>query len=293
MGRKYSASRIGCYNDCKLKYKFTYVEGWHRSDNKADITAAKGTCFHETVEKYHTGMPKEEAISLLEENIKKYGIYDKENLDPETGKPVYDEHEALDRFFYWWAAFVEPLEKKGYKVEQEVWTEGKILRQPFVGALDVRLNPASLDEPTVIVDYKSGKSTTASKYKNQQLLYAYFTGKEKGYDIEQTAKSVRCYIFFPFANPGFPSEDVALVNFKEIKYTAEDLRDVIDNTYCRSLQEILTQDWNKIGSDDGTEQFGCRWCPFANAPANKNGFIGCSKSVPGKEFPSDVEIIKD
>lgn len=292
MSKNFSASRIGCFTDCILKYKFTYVDGLKRSDDEVCMAALKGSCFHETVEHYHTGMSKEEITSLLEKNIEKYGIYAKEYLD-ENGKPIYNEHEALERFLVWWERFVKPLEEQGYKFSPEEWKKMSILRQPFVGALDVQLMPeipGQIGKPIYIVDYKSGKTTDAQKYKKQQLLYAYFIGRENGWDFEETARNVKCYIFFPFAEPG-RSPEIALRLFKEIKYDSDDLRYIIEDYYGENIKKILGTDWSTIGPDSGTESFGCNWCPFAGAPASEN-FCGCNISKKfNKQWPEGVKII--
>ena len=64
MSNKWSASRVGTYTGCKLRYKYQYLDKWQSSDTSGVDVQQKGLCFHETAEQYHTGMTDEEAEKM-------------------------------------------------------------------------------------------------------------------------------------------------------------------------------------------------------------------------------------
>ena len=52
----WSSSRVGTYEGCPLKYYYSYVRPF-KSDVPVNTTLAdKGSCVHETIEQYHTGL---------------------------------------------------------------------------------------------------------------------------------------------------------------------------------------------------------------------------------------------
>ena len=92
----WSASRIGCFAECSLKYKLSYVEGW-KSDAPVNTQLAdKGSAFHKAAESYHTGMSEED----FRKNLAKYAeAYHVNTTDPE--KEFYYNYEpAIKKFFF-------------------------------------------------------------------------------------------------------------------------------------------------------------------------------------------------
>ena len=65
----WSASRISTFHSCPLKYYYTYVKKWVSSIPADNTAANKGLAFHETVEKYTTGMDKDTLHKLMESKI--------------------------------------------------------------------------------------------------------------------------------------------------------------------------------------------------------------------------------
>ena len=123
---KWSSSRVSCFQGCKLQYKYNYLEKWESSDKEGVDVISKGLAFHETVEKYHTGMSKEEAFKILEEKIKEHNVDESQ----------FDEHEPLERFLCFWDKFVKPKELLGYEVKKETWLNNTVDNNLFTGALD-------------------------------------------------------------------------------------------------------------------------------------------------------------
>lgn len=270
MGYPWSASRIGCFATCPLKYKLNYVEKWKSSAPVNTQLADKGSAFHETAEKFHTGMEKEEFQKILNENIEKYHV---NVTDPEK-EFYYDYGPATEKFLLFWKEFVEPKEKEGYKVEQETQVKGNISGEDFIGYLDLCLDNG---DNVIVIDYKSGKSVVASTYKDQQLLYAYLKGKEKGWEIPEIAQKIKCYIFAPMLEDLKTKtiEQNMLRGIKEIVYTEGDLKDVIENYYIKNIEDIHTMNWARAKANIA---FSCKWCQYLGSVPNDKGFSGCPKT---------------
>lgn len=265
--KKWSATRISTYRECPLKYYYTYVKKWTCSKPADTEAADKGLVFHETVENYHTGMEHDALFKILESKIAEYKV--------DTTK--YDEHGALERFFLFWNEFVAKKELAGFEVKQESWANGIIEGENFCGALDLFLDRG---DKCYIFDYKSAKTCSASKYKNQLVLYAYLIGQSKGWTNEQIAENIKLVIFFPLSEQSTPvtMEDKMLASVKEIKFTAADVEKIIGE-FIQTIKEIKATDWENMNFDTmGNCGFTCRWCPFIGSIPNNEGFRGCTAS---------------
>lgn len=260
----WSASRISTYRSCPLKYYYTYVKKWVCSKPADTEAADKGTCFHETVEHFHTGMAHDELYKILESKVEEYKV--------DTTK--YDEKAALERFFLFWNEFVAKKELTGYKVYQEGWAKGELGGEHFIGALDLKLDRG---DKVKIYDYKSGKTPSASKYKDQLLLYAFLIGQEKGWDFKQIAENIELYLFFPLSEQTKPitPEDKMLASVKQIKFDEHALKTCIDN-YLETIKEIQSHNWDEEDLDSlGCPAFLCRWCEHNGGNPNADGYKGC------------------
>lgn len=263
----WSASKAGTYKSCKLKFYYTYINKFIPSEKANTELADKGTAFHETAEHYVTGQSHEEAKNYLHERCKAL------NVDVEK----YNEDAALERFFIFWEEFVAKRENEGWKVFKEAEVRNKINGEDFIGFLDLCLE--SPDGDIIITDYKSGKSGNASSYKTQQVLYAYMKGIEKGWSIEETAKRVKLYIFFPFTEQSKPITqfDKMLASVKEIKYSAQDMEDII-NDLVNTVNSSNTVDWVNIDKQSLAEfNYTCNFCPFLGS-VEDGEFPGCKCS---------------
>lgn len=282
-GKNWSASRVGCFADCQLKYRLSYQEGWKSTAPVNTMLADKGSAFHNTVEKYHTGMSHEDLWKVLEENVKKWHV---NTTDPEK-EGYYDYKPAMEKFFVFWDKLVAPKEAEGWKISQEGWVKGEMNGEPFVGALDLCLEN---DNQIIVVDYKTGKSINANAYKPQQVLYAYLKGKEKGWTVEETCGRVRLFIFGPLQTDleNKTVEQNMMRGVKEIKYTVEDMNDLINNYYLYNINAIHTMNWARA---QGNMTHACSWCPYCGSKPNDKGFAGCPRTVAaGFATPDGVEF---
>ena len=277
----WSSSRVSTYKDCPLKYYYSYVRPFKSDVPVNTVLADKGSCLHETVEKYHTGMSRDELLEILSEKCKKWNIINdteenKEKYSESDRERVFDETAGIDRFLLFWDYFVAPKEKEGWIVRQEGEVKKEICGEPFIGKLDLYLKSPTGEY--IIADYKTGKSICASDYKFQQILYAYLLGLEEGWTIEETSKKVKLYIFGPLSEQKKPitPEDKMLASIKEIKYDAKEMEDLI-KSYINIITEIKSIDWNEVEPKLlGKNSFSCKWCQYLGSIPNKEtGFSGC------------------
>lgn len=333
MSNNWSASRVGCFNECPLKYKYVYVEKWKSSLPVNTEKADKGLCFHESVEKYKTGTTEEQLQNLIKENAKKHSV----NIDSPNEANYYDYSKAIKKFIAFWNECVIPKEKEGWIVTQETWVKNIINNQPFVGALDLCLESiemalsddkaeeliskgeqitlikdnvyriknkslaAKLAESghkdlgkIIIVDYKTASSINANSYKNQQLLYAYLKGLERNWSFEEIANNVKCFIFGPLITDleNKTIEQNMFRGLKEIKYTVDDLENIIKDYYIKTIKTIETMNWARARSNI---THACSWCPYCGSKEDKeSGFKGCEKTLKaGFTCPENVKFFKE
>lgn len=265
--RPWSNSRIDTFRSCALKYYYSYVQKWEPSIPANTEAADKGSCFHETVEIFKTGMPHDQVYTKLQEKIEEYKV----------DVTKYDEKAAVDRFFLFWNEFVAKKELAGYKVIPEFNCLDTIEGEPFTGYIDLLLDNG---EDVIIYDYKSAKSTSTTRYKGQLILYAYMIGHVRGWTNKEIAERCKLYIFFPFSEQEKPitEHDKMLASVKQIKITEKDVNEIMAG-FSSTIKEIKAMDWTKIDPNFlGKVEFACKWCPFLGSIDNGEGFRGCGAS---------------
>lgn len=285
---KWSYSRVSTYATCPLQYKYHYIEKWESSVPVNTEAADKGTVFHETVEQYKTGEDHDKMWNILLEKAKEYNV--------DVNK--YDYVGAMNKFYAFWDIMIASKEKEGWTVKQEDWVDGDINGEYFRGALDLYLYNDSIKNEDgthgkiIIYDYKSGKSPDASKYKNQQVLYAYLEGMKRGWSYEQIVSNVKLYLFFPLAPvTGLTIEDQAKKCIREIKFDVDTIAEVVENFYKYNINKIHATDWEQ---DDvkGSISYSCNWCQYCGSKPNAEGFGGCPYSCYAKELDESVKFTK-
>jgi len=247
--KKFSYSRIGCFEECKQKYHLRYVKGIvvdPATQVLSDVTA-KGLAFHEFAEHYETSWD-EERIN------KEMRSYEEQYKEGAAYFPLDDKVRKLIDFY---KVIVEPFTKTG-KVEKETWLNGIIKGEAFCGAIDLLITHG--DGTYHIIDYKSAKTATASNYKGQLLLYAYMLAMEKEIPMENIDKKITLSVFFPFCK-----EETYKKCLKSIKYTSQDVLDNLEKI-TSSVDKINTKDWSTHNSLDVSPTSTCSWCDYIGHP---------------------------
>lgn len=279
----WSASRVGTYDGCPLRYMFQYVRWFKRVPDNSNVFAKKGLAFHETVEQYKSGMSKEELKEILNKKLIEY----------EVDTSEYNEDKGIEKFLIFWDVYIATKEQEGYVVKQEQEVKGTIFREPFKGYIDLLVEGPN---DCIIYDYKTGRKMDPSKYKNQLILYAYLKALERGWTIDQVAEKVKLRIFYPLAEPG--GEDLseeALRCMRDLVYDRSDVDAVIKDFYQQNILKILTTKWDEFTGDEGIIGHDCAYCPYSGAaPVPEIGFIGCKKSIAlGTLPPEGSSIVKN
>ena len=279
---KWSASRVGCYVSCPLKYKYQYIDKWVSSEPVNNELAYKGLSFHETVEQYTSQMSDEDLKKILAVNVEKYKV------DIEK----YPVDKAIDKFLCFWKRFIKPRENEGYSILKESWVNGTVKDEAFCGALDLYV---SNDKKVEIYDYKTAKTANASRYKNQLILYAFLEGQSRKWTNKQIAENTVLRVFFPLTEikDGETIEESMLKSVKEIKFTEKDVDDVMNDYYKHNIDVIHATDWEKVTNANGVLSHDCSYCPYCGSSDNGQGFGGCMKTkAAGFATPDGVTFQK-
>jgi len=277
---KFSYTRVSCFQTCKWQYYLKYVKKYKVDRNDNTKLAAKGVAFHEVAEKYSPEFSIDQLTEMMEERAAALFVDPKE----------YDYREAASRLKWFMDEFAG---KSGLSMKREHWVNGTFAGEPVCGALDVML---SGPDEVKIVDFKSGKSAGTDSYRDQLALYAALIGQEMRWNYEETAKKVRCYIFFPLAeikNKSLNGEERAMEALKEIFFTEEQLVGSIAK-FESTIEAIKATDWTKIKSNSAEISFVCSFCQFAGLPESLNKDCFCSTTYnQGVKAPRSVKVYKD
>jgi hypothetical protein len=275
--QRWSASRIGCYNQCPVRYKNVYInELVAVGGKKADVTQ-KGTDFHEIAEWMESNKDYEDLVFYTKSKLKD-ATYDTEKY------PVL---KTMPRFWQFWEKEVKAREALGFKYVKEGWQNFSIGKcKQFVGALDLCLYGPNGE--VYIFDYKSGgRAAISDDYARQLQIYALAIGERLGYDIPKIIEKTKCALFFPLA--GLKDEEAtdplvaAKMMSKSLKYlelTENGLNDTIEaiNAVVDGSEKT---DWKTIGEMDGKIGYYCSYCEFIGSiksQSEQKTFTPCTLS---------------
>lgn len=241
MGAKYSASRVGTFESCTLKYDLQYNRGYYAEDTQQNVLTRKGNAFHEFAELYQPEWDEEKIKAVRTELEERFTL-------PEEFSLV----QPVARYIEWYTTVIKPELVNGAILKREIQFDFELDEKRFTGKLDLLL---LLPDGTFwIMDHKTGKSTNTSYYKTQLLLYAWALHKQYGVPAEKMLKQIRISIFFPFADADEP--DIKKV-FKGIRFTNKHLQEVRE--HFKNTIERIESDWEPEANISRM----CDFCPFA------------------------------
>lgn len=241
MGARYSASRVGTFESCTLKYDLQYNRGYYAEDTQQNVLTRKGNAFHEFAELYREDWDAAKVVEVREELETRFTL-------PEEFSLV----QPVSRYIEWYNTVLTPEMDKGATLEREIQFDFILDGNQFTGKLDILM--VYPDGTFWIMDHKTGKSTNTSYYKTQLLLYAWALHRQYGVPAEEMLERIRVSIFFPFANADEP--DIKKV-FKGIRFTAKHLQDVRE--HFRETIERIQGDWEPEANISRM----CDFCAFA------------------------------
>ncbi len=262
---KYSSSRLGTFESCKLKYDLSYNKGLYAEDTAQPLVTKKGNAFHDFAERYEPSWTPE--------------FIEQERLALEAKFTLPEEFSLknpIKRFIEFYNLIIQPVLDAGGKLHREISFDFHIDRKNFTGRLDILLEKA--DGTFVILDHKTKKSTSTSYYTDQMLLYVWAVNRQYGVPEAELTKRVSVSIFFPFANP--EEENVAKV-IKSIKFSDAQLAMVRERN-----RELIKTIESKTWEPEPTISKLCEFCSFAGMKKY------CSLSAEAGIIPTRGVVIK-
>lgn len=276
----WSPSRFGCYTQCPVKYKFTYIDGLTTYGRAFDV-ATKGTCFHKIAEETQPGESYESVYARAEKTIAEYD-FDKEKYPVIKAVPV---------FYKWWTTYVEPLVKAGFEIHKETWKNDVIaINTPLVGAVDLYLVNKETKE-CYIFDYKSGGTPKMDDtYANQLTLYTYMLANELHLEGKEITDKIHRALFYPLA-------DIAKIDITDDKAVEKRmLKDIVQlpltyDEYNSKMHELIkivetsdVKDWASLDLlREASVSYGCNFCEIAGShkycPHTANSGVAWPKGV--------------
>lgn len=281
----YSASRFGTFDQCLLKYKYTYIDDLVVVGREFAVQK-KGTIFHKIAEETQIGESYESVYKRAE------ALVNKEMTSEEIEK--YPVMKAIPGFYFWWQTYVEPYVKDGYKLYKEQWEKGTIAGAPLVGALDVCLVN---EEKKLfrIYDYKSGSAAKISDgYANQLLLYVYMLSKKFDIPDSEISERFSCYLYYPLTsairdidvNDTKKIQQLTLKNTLQYKFSVDEYEKTLKK-FEQIVKDTQSKDWSKLDMiKDGNMGYGCSYCQFCGHPR----FCALTNKA-GMTFPHSAKIM--
>lgn len=285
MNPNYSASRFSTYNQCLLKYKYSYIDDLVVVGREFAVQK-KGTVFHQIAEETQIGESFDSVKARAEALVNKE--LSKEELEK------YPVMNAIPGFYFWWQTYVEPYVKDGYKLYKEQWERGELDGAPIVGALDVCLVN---EEKKLfhIYDYKTGSAAKISDgYKNQLLLYVYMLSKKYDVPEDEITKRFECYLYYPLTkdirdidiNDEEKIKKLTLKNTLRCIFTDDEYQNTL-KSFRKIIADTKSKDWASLDQmKDGNMSFSCSYCQFCGHPR----YCALTNKA-GMTFPHSAKIM--
>lgn len=270
----WSYSKITTFSGCQLKYRLNYVEKWKPTiENSSDVTL-KGLAIHETLEVEDTLNTIDDIKAMLQSKNKEQKITD----------DVYDLELVANRIKMYKEQFLDVCRSKGDKVYHEMELKTMLNGEEFCGFIDCIVEHT--DGKITVIDYKTPKGIDAERYKKQLTLYTVMYMKIHGYDLSDIGGIAKIKVFFPLGKT--KTEDLSEM-FIEIPLDVNLAKETIDYLFGE-IEAIKNFDWKNA---EPNISFSCKWCPYAGAMPNSNGFCGCvASSLNGNYQPIGQTYVK-
>lgn len=237
----YSASRLGTFESCRLKYHLQYKYGYYAEEKQQNILTRKGSAFHELAENYNPMDSPDQLLAFRLAIEKKYVLPEEFSLE-----------RPLIRFQKFFDEVIASCSLQGGQVQREVEFKFDLKGSNFTGKLDVLLSYP--DGTFMILDYKTGKSANTSYYTGQMMLYTWALMQEHKIPIEEAANRIQVGLFFPMAQPD--DEGYGKV-FKKIKFTKDHIEKET-REYLDLINSIENTPWQPEANINKL----CEFCAF-------------------------------
>jgi hypothetical protein len=275
MNPRYSASRLSCFEQCKVKYYNDYILEVVGHGGKSVDVQAKGLDCHEIMENFDSTKTFEDLCDMIKAK-QSAAEYDIEK---------YDLLKSAPRLWSFWQTQVKAREDLGYKTSKEGWKNFSISKAgQFVGAIDLCLYGP--DGDVWIFDYKTGGTAKMSdEYGRQLMIYAIAIAQQEGIPFDQIPDRIHLALVYPMAgvkdeeatDPEV-AEKMMLKTIKTLNYTKADLEGVVQ--FVDGVVDGTSgTDWEAIDRTmDAKMGFYCSWCPYIGTIKSQSeieGFKPC------------------
>jgi putative RecB family exonuclease len=207
-----SVSKIKTFQDCKAKYKYSYIEKLPRKEWDHFVF---GKFLHEVLETFHKSLiqnPDLDLSSLMTERFKAASENYKDKIKQDQKQEA---HNILKNYL---SSLYENEIKRILSVEREFYIDidGKILLNGFIDRVE-------LDSDGIIhvADYKTTKNKKYMKDFFQLLTYAFVLMLEDSSLEKVRASFIMLRHDFEYITKEFTRKDVMVVAEKYLKYADE------------------------------------------------------------------------
>ena len=276
-----SMSRIHTFCDCKLKYKYTYIDHWAVPEDKeapvADVTK-KGLALHETFEAIiKNNLTKDQSFDKLLENCKI------QKIDPERIEKEFGLESGLNR---WWQ-FKEYIDSLGVaelhpEMEYNEPISNGVITKICKSYFDLLIKLK--DGSWIIVDYKTPKSADVNNYAEQLMLYVFVLWnnlrrtKQETCELKEFVAKCKTAVFFPLARLAKKNEKLEN-RFVPLDYDYPKMMSFLRGLFGNvNLMQTFDFDKNAFALSNNTKVGqGCTWCPYCGTTRDdgEEGFEGC------------------
>jgi hypothetical protein len=261
----YSASRIGSFESCKLKYHLTYKEGYYVEDTITALNTRKGNAFHQFAEECGYPLSFKDKFPNITDGTIEYWDEAKierfqKHLEHKFSLPEeFKMKAAVEVFYEFMETYVFPSLNNGWILHREIRLDFDANSHKFMGKLDLMLENKDTGE-YYIIDYKTSKNANLSYHSDQFLLYAW--GISQTYNVPVTddlPSKIKIAAFFPFAI--LNGNATSASGFKQLKYNVGDLLKNVEY-FSGVVEEIESGKWKP----EPSLNFLCSYCGFKGNP---------------------------
>lgn len=300
-----SVSKMKIFKDCKLEFKYKYIDKWVPTDDKKEDVTAKGLVMHQCFEdilKYENYVPgwdevkfENTLVPCRDKSIPKKIIPEEEVLKilktaMEKNKlsvQVAKEYRLKLGLKRWLSFKHDYLDKRNSILYAEKEHKLTLFKradgEEVVTTAILDLLEELEDGNYCIYDYKTPQKANNSNYKAQLLVYTYVQATALGLigsDIDFACKTIadkfKIYVFYPLLEG---LEEDYTNSLKQVKFKAEDVKKAIDElkeTDANIGEFDFSQ--NAVQLQPTTPKFTCDWCEYCGSKRqtiNGETFEGC------------------
>lgn len=280
-----SVSKIKSFKNCKLAYKYNYIDHFIPVEEQPAEVTSKGLCIHEIFDqllKYENYKDDKSQLKYRDVNEKLVLDIFRQNMESNKLSIEQAERFQLKKGIKRWLSFKHDyLDKRNHIL----YAEQKYTLPIFEGTETTAILDLLEDNRNNtynIYDYKTPRKINNSDYKYQLLIYVYLMSVVKNMtdinnpNYEEISKHFNIFIFYPLCEGDHETYEKSL---KQIKYKSEDLKETIEDlkSICNYIDNFdFEQPAEVLQTTTVSTRGPCSWCNyFGTKPQPEINFEGC------------------